>query len=176
MKTEQVTYDSFCQVAQKMLEIGEKLTVRSVHGRLGGSFGKLSEFLKCWKQERAYLSLVNQRDISDSLRQAMLSEVGRAVSEAKASLEAQLRQVSEHLEEANEKLTEQEKIIDNAAETVRDLKEKLVLAQQISTEYETAQRTLNNKRGLICSFQKNTRLRNVRRWLRPNLSNYMVLI
>lgn len=68
MKTEQITYDKFSQMVQKMVENGEKLTVRSVHGRLGGNFGKISEFLKRWEEERAYLSLVKQGDISDSLR------------------------------------------------------------------------------------------------------------
>src|SRR3990172_8724735 len=94
MKTEQVTYEKFSAVVKRMVENGEKLTVRSVHSRLGGSFGKLSEFLKRWEQERAYLSLIKQGDISDTLRQAMLSEVGRAVGEAKAALENQLQQVS----------------------------------------------------------------------------------
>lgn len=145
MKTEQITYDKFCQMVQKMVENSEKLTVRSVHSRLGGSFGKISEFLKRWEQERAYLNLVKQGDISDTLRQAMLSEVGRAVSEAKTALETQLQQVSDHLEEANEKLTEQEKMIEESSETVRDLKEKLVLAQQISKEHENAHRDLGDK-------------------------------
>lgn len=145
MKTEQITYDKFSQMAQKMVENGEKLTVRSVHSRLGGSFGKLSEFLKRWEQERAYLNSAKQTDISDALRQAMLNEVGRAVREAKEALETQLKQVSDQLEEANEKLAEQEKTIEENSETLRDLKEKLVLAQQISKDHENTHRNLSDK-------------------------------
>lgn len=145
MKTEQITYDKFSQMVQKMIENGEKLTVRSIHGRLGGSFSKLSEFLKRWEQERAYLNLAKQADISDPLRQAMLSEVGRAVSEAKAAIEIQLQQVSDHLGEANEKLTEQEKIIEEGSDEIRDLKEKLALAQQVSKEHEIAHREQGDK-------------------------------
>ena len=145
MKTEQVTYDKFSSMVQKMVENGEKLTVRSVHNRLGGSFGKLSEFLKRWEQERAYLSLVKQSDISENLRQAMLSEVGRAVGDAKAVLEAQLQQMTAHLDEANEKLTEQEKTIEDSSETLRDLKEKLALSHQINKDNETALRELDEK-------------------------------
>jgi chromosome segregation ATPase len=145
MKTEQLTYDKFSAMAQKMVENDEKLTVRSVHNRLGGSFGKISEFLKRWEQERSYLSLVKQGDISDNLRQAMLSEVGRAVSEAKAALEAQLQQIAAHLEEANEKLTEQEKEIEDGTEMLRDLKEKQALAHQINKDCEITNHKLTEK-------------------------------
>ena len=145
MKPELVTYDKFSAMVQKMVENGEKLSVRSVHNRLGGSFGKISEFLKRWEQERAYLSLVKQGDISENLRQAMLSEVGRAVGEAKAVLETQLQQITEHLGEANERLTEQEKEIEESSEMVRDLKEKLVLANQMNKEHESANRDLSEK-------------------------------
>lgn len=145
MKTEQVTYDKFSAVVQKMVENDEKLTVRSVHNRLGGSFGKISEFLKRWEQERSYLSLVKQGDISDHLRQAMLSEVGRAVGEAKTVLEAQLQQMTAHLDEANEKLTEQENEIENNSEQLLDIKEKLVLANQMNKEHEITYRDLSEK-------------------------------
>ena len=145
MKTEQLTYDIFSTMVQKMVENGERLTVRSVNNRLGGSFGKISEFLKRWEQERAYLSLVQQGDISGNLRQAMLSEVGRAVGEAKAVLEAQLQQITEHLDEANEKLTEQEKEIEDSSEMVRDLKEKLVLANQMIKDNDVANHDLIEK-------------------------------
>lgn len=145
MKTEQVTYDKFSQTVQKMIENGEKLTVRSVLSRTGGSFGKISDFLKRFEQERAYLNLSKQSDISDTLRQSILSEVGRAVGETRAALETQLQQLTTHLEEANERLNEQEKTIEENSEIIRDSKEKLTLAQQISKDHEFLSRELSDK-------------------------------
>lgn len=145
MKTEQVTYDKFSQISNKMLENGEKLTIRSIHGRLGGSFGKISEFLKRFEQERTYLNFAKQGDISDQLRQSMLSEVGKAVSEAKALLESQLNQMASHLEEANEQLTEQEKSIEILQEENSALKDKMMLAQQAAGDFESANKDLKHK-------------------------------
>ena len=145
MKPEQVTYEKFSQITQKMVDNGEKLTVRNVHGRLGGSFGKISEFLKRWEQERAYLNLVKQGDISDSLRQSMLSEIGKAVGDAKAALETQLQQMTSHLEEANEKLKEQEQLIDDSSEQLIELKEKLVQSNQIIKDDEVSNHDLKQK-------------------------------
>lgn len=136
MKTEQVIYDKFSQTVQKMIENGEKLTVRSVLSRTGGSFGKISDFLKRFEQERAYLNLSKQSDISDTLRQSILSEVGRAVGEARSVLEIQIQQLTTHLEEANERLSEQEKIIEENSEIIRESKEKLILTEQISKDHE----------------------------------------
>jgi chromosome segregation ATPase len=73
------------------------------------------------------------------------SEIGRAVSEAKAALEVQLQQIAAHLEEANEKLTEQEKEIEDSTEMLRDLKEKQALAHQINKDCEIANHKLTEK-------------------------------
>lgn len=130
MKSEQVTYDKFCQVAAKMLENEEKLTVRAVHGRLGGSFSKISAYLKQFQQERAYMSASRQSDISDSLRQAVLAEIGKAVDETKIALEKQLRQVTEQLDEANEQLSAQEAAIADLQNDFANSKEKLAISKK----------------------------------------------
>lgn len=145
MKTEQVTYDKFYQIANKMLENDEKLTVRNVHGRLGGSFGKVSEFLKRFEQERAYLSFAKQGDVSDPLRQAILGEIGKAVSEAKTVLEAQMTQLSSHLEEANEQLNEQEKNLTFLSEENSTLKEKSSLSQKTIDDLGRTNKELEQK-------------------------------
>lgn len=142
MKTENVTYEKFLAVVQKMAAGGEKLTIRGVHSHLGGSFGKVSDFLKRYGQERANVSQAQQSNISDSLRQAILSEVGRAVGEAKLALESQLQQATEHLQEANEKLAEQEKTIKAQSQAIDALKEQAVQSQQIIKGYEAASQDL----------------------------------
>lgn len=142
MKTETVTYEKFLIVVQKMAESGEKLSVRSVLSRLGGSFGKVSDFLKRYNQDRANANQAQQSNISDSLRQAILSEVGRAVGEAKLALESQLQQAIEHLQEANEKLAEQEKTIEAQSQVIEGLKEETVQSQQIVKGFEAATREL----------------------------------
>jgi len=137
MKTEQVTYDKFLQIVEQMRKNSEKLTVRNVLAQTGGSFGKVSEFLKRFEQEQAHLSLVSQTDISDALRQAILSEIGRFVAEAKSALEKQVVQLTAHLDEANAQLTEQEKTVCSLKEEATALKDKLMLAEQSISDLES---------------------------------------
>ncbi len=130
MKPEQITYEKFCQIATKMLENEEKLTVRAVHGRLGGSFSKISTYLKQFEQERVYMSASRRNDVSDSLRQAMLAEIGMAVEETKTMLEKQLRQVTGQLDEANEQLSALEVVIVELQNEAADTKEKLAISKK----------------------------------------------
>lgn len=145
MKIEQVTYDKFLQIVECMRESGEKLTVRNVHAQTGGSFSKISEFLKRFEQERGYLSLAKQSDISDALRQALLAEIGRSVLEATTGFEKQIAEFSTHLDEANAQLSEQEKAIALLNDEAVALKEKLMLAQQSMSDLESANQTCLHK-------------------------------
>lgn len=138
MKTEQVTYDKFLQTVEQMRKNNEKLTVRNVLAQTGGSFGKISEFLKRFEQEQAHLSLVSQTDISDHLRQTILSEIGRFVAEAKSALEQQVVQLNAHLNEANAQLTKQEQEISLLKEEADTLKDKLMLAAQSISDLEAS--------------------------------------
>ena len=142
MKSEQITYDKFCQVVAKMLENEEKLTVRAVHGRLGGSFSKISTYLKQFEQERAYMSSSRQSDVSDSLRQAVLAEIGKAVDETKMALEKQLRQVTEQLDEANEQLSVQEAAIVELQNELANTKEKLALSKKSVDDLQSEQKNM----------------------------------
>lgn len=137
MKTEQVTYDIFLQSVEQMRKNGEKLTVRNVLSQTGGSFGKISVFLKRFEQEQAHLSLMSHTDISDTLRQAVLSEIGRFVAEAKSALDKQVLQLTAHLDEANAQLTEQEQAMSSLKEEATALKDKLMLAEQSISDLES---------------------------------------
>src|ERR1700688_3468484 len=112
MRQELITYDTFCQAVQNMQGQGEKISVRTILSHTGGSFVKIADFLKRWRAEQAHAQAQVDRELSPNLRQAILAEIGKAVTETKISYETQLNQTNDQLEEAHEALAKQENMLE----------------------------------------------------------------
>lgn len=134
MRQEIVTYDIFCQAIQKMQLQGEKISVRAVHSHIGGSFAKVAGFLRLWQQEQTHAKSLISSELSTNLRQAILAEIGKAVTEAKALLEKQLAQANSQLDETCEAIAKQEKALADYDEQVTKLNQELAVANQLQEQ------------------------------------------
>lgn len=134
MRQEVVTYDLFCQVVQKMQEQHEKLSVRTILNHTGGSFAKIADFLKRWRQEQAHAQSLTDHELSANLRQALRAELGKAVTETKALLEDQLSRTNDQLDEAHEALAKQEQALADYEQQVTQMSQQLAIADQMQTQ------------------------------------------
>ncbi|HVY53377.1 MAG TPA: DNA-binding protein, partial [Gammaproteobacteria bacterium] len=135
MRQELITYDLFCQATQKMQEQGEKISVRTIHSHIGGSFAKLAGFLKRWRAEQAHAQSLIDHELSTNLKQAILAEIGKAVAETKSKLEAQIAQDGEQLDEAHEALARQEKTLEEYEQQINALQQQVGVMQQIQSQH-----------------------------------------
>ena len=134
MRQELVTYDIFCKTVQEMQTQGEKVSVRTILSHTGGSFAKLASFLKRWRSEQAHAQAQVDRELSPNLRQALLTEIGKAVAATKAVFETQLSQANEQLEEVHEALIKQEKSLGEYEQQISQLNQQLAVAQQLQIQ------------------------------------------
>jgi chromosome segregation ATPase len=145
MRQEMITYDLFCQTAQKMQSHGEKISVRTVLSHTGGSFSKIAGFLKQWRQTQVHAQSVVDRELSTHLKQAILAEVGKAVTETKILLETQLSQTSDQLDEAHEALAKQEKELEEAAQEIKQLNQALFVKERLEAQHAEKIQALGDK-------------------------------
>lgn len=139
-----ITYDLFCQTVQKMQTEGEKITVRAIFSHTGGSFPKIAIFLKQWRQEQAHAQTIDH-ELSPNLKQAILVEIGKAVTTIKSLLEKQLAQTSEQLDETIEALTKQEKALEDNEQQINQLKQQLAVAKQLHDQQKDNIQALEKK-------------------------------
>lgn len=144
MRQEIVTYDVFCQAIQKMLERGEEISVRTVLSHTGGSFAKIAVFLKRWRQEQAHVQTTDH-ELSPNLKQAILAEIGKAVTTARTLLEKQVAQMGEQLDEAIEALAKQEKTLGDYEQQVNQLNQQLAIANQTQAQQAEKIQSLEKK-------------------------------
>jgi len=144
MRQELITYDMFCQAIQKMQEQNEKISVRTIHSHIGGSFAKITDFLRRWRLKQARMQSID-RELSPNLKQAILDEIEKTVTDAKVSLETQLTQAGEQLEEANEALAKQEKISSDYEQQVNQLNQQLAVVNQLQTQQIERNQSLEKK-------------------------------
>ncbi|HVV67738.1 MAG TPA: DNA-binding protein [Gammaproteobacteria bacterium] len=134
MRRDTITYDVFCQTVQKMQLAGEKISVRTILSHIGGAFGTIATFLNRWKKEQSYAQSVIDRDLSASLRKAILAEIGQAVAETKEQSQSQIDQTNEQLEETLETLARQEATLDAYEAQTKQLEQQLSTATSIQAQ------------------------------------------
>jgi Plasmid replication region DNA-binding N-term len=145
MRQEIITYDLFCETAQKMVQHNERITVRTLHSHIGGSFAKLGDFLKRWRNEQAYAQSQADKEISSNLKQAILAEMGKAVAEVKSRLEVQLAQSGEQLDEANEVIAKQENDLEGYQQQLHEWQQKSVILEALNKQQLQKIQALENK-------------------------------
>lgn len=145
MRQTLVTYDIFCQAVQAMQDQGEKISVRTILSHTGGSFSKIAEFLKRWRGEQAHVESQIDRELSPNLRQAILAEIGKAVTETKNTHEKQLSQTNEQLEEANEVLVKQENLLEEQEQQIIQLNQQIAITAQMQAQQAEKIQVLEKK-------------------------------
>jgi hypothetical protein len=145
MRPEMITYEVFCQTAQKMQARGEKISVRAVLSHTRGSFSKIAAFLKQWRQEQEQAQSATDCELSLNLKQAMLAEIGKAVTETKTLFVTRLAQVNDQLDEAQEVLTKQEKALEEAEQEIKQLHQALFVKEQLQIQQAEKIQALEDK-------------------------------
>lgn len=135
MRRETITYDQFCQTVQKMQAEGEKISNRTILSHLGGSFGTVAAYLKRWRQEQAYALAMTDRELSPNLRQAILAEIGGAITETKNQYQTQLTQANEQLDEILDVVAKQEAAFEEYESKVKKQDQQLATAHQAQTQH-----------------------------------------
>jgi chromosome segregation ATPase len=79
MKTKSVTFALVAKEIDRLNLAGEKITVRNVLARTGGSAGTISEFIKRWQNQQRSMRAYS---ISDDMVSAFITEVEGAINEA----------------------------------------------------------------------------------------------
>ena len=135
-KQTQVTYEVFAEAANQLDSENQRVSVRAVRTKVGGSNSKLMEFLRQWKSEKQ-LATETDEDISDGFRQALLAEFGRVVQKTRERLEEQLADEKNSAQEALDLLAEMEKTCAEQTEKITMLesqhqKRVLTLEKQIA--------------------------------------------
>ena len=143
MRKETITYDACCQVLQEMKIKGEQISVRALLSHTGGSFSKIARFLKAWQLEQAHASSAPV-ELSNTLKQSILAEIGKAVTETSCSLKEQLQETNKQLDESHETLTKQENHILEQTELNNELKQKLAVMEKINEQQRERIKTLED--------------------------------
>ncbi len=91
MKSNSITYDIFLDAIGQLEALGEKITVRSIVDKIGGSFTKIAEFKRQWQQNQALAKEATLR-MSLHLETAIYAEFGRLHANAQLTYKQQLEQ------------------------------------------------------------------------------------
>jgi chromosome segregation ATPase len=156
MKTESITYDLVAARINEMNLSGEKVTVRNVLARTGGSAAKIANFIKKWQNERLVqasstiseellLSIIRERDMAvkqateiHNQRIINLESLGRELEEIIVEKDSQLEesaQAKQQLLAIQERVT----ILEHDLATAREQKDQsLTEVAALKTQLDNA--------------------------------------
>jgi chromosome segregation ATPase len=179
-----LTYEKVRAFCENKRERGEKVTIRSIVDNLGGSMGTASRLKKQWEKERVNINSVGKYEISQSLRDTILAEVGGVVSLRTEELEQRNRDLEEELEhlqvaidrcemhkaELKTKLEESHALV---RETKNDYQAKNIALEQQASHLATSNSSLESKlnsceQERIKLLQENANLKAQTQSLREN--------
>lgn len=142
MRKDQITYATFIQAANEIRAEGQTPSVRLIRAKIGGSNSTLLGYLQQWRNDADLAASVDD-NISETLRQAILSEYGRVTKSMRDHLETQLSQERAQNKEAGLLLNEAENRISELESLSENEKEQhatitLGLEKQLSATEEKA--------------------------------------
>jgi chromosome segregation ATPase len=137
-KTPQLTYAVYVKAREELEREGvADPSVRDVRARIGfGSNSTLLQYKQQWTEERALASTVNS-GISESFKQAITAEIGRAIQSTREGLENSLEQARKQTREANQLLEDAENRIAEL-EMMRQTEQEAAQAKILELEKELA--------------------------------------
>jgi Plasmid replication region DNA-binding N-term. len=145
MKTATLTYELVCAQINELVQNGEKITVRNVLSRTGGSTARLLEFIKRWREENNIGKLNPDLVISDELHRALLIDKSAAVAKTATAYKIQLTDIELLLEESNEILKSQELQLAESAKEINDLKQRVATLTNNENNYKEKLKTQAEK-------------------------------
>jgi len=115
-KPEIVTYESVCKAAEELKTNNEKVSVRNIIAKTGGSATKISDLLRRYNKEK---DLVNKYVISDALLAALSFERNTIRSLAEQAKENEVRALNDIIEDLKLIISKNEKDLEDYAESKR---------------------------------------------------------
>lgn len=115
-KPEVVTYDLVCAAIEELSANKEKVSIRNIIAKTGGSATKISDFLKRYNKEK---SLTNKYVVSDSLLAALAFERNTIKLEADKAKESEIKALNEIIEDLKAINNKNEKDLADFAESKR---------------------------------------------------------
>lgn len=106
-KNTNITYTDVASACAEILKLGEKPSIRRIHERIGGSYSTISTFYRQWQQSTHEASL-SDLSISESLKQALLSEFSKVSTLTKQQFSEKLANDQQQAQEAVDLLAEYE--------------------------------------------------------------------
>jgi hypothetical protein len=126
MKNQVINYELVCENIQQMQALGEKITVRNVLSRTGGTTGTVAKHLKQWQAENTEAKTANTDTIASEVIQAILLDKQSAISKAVESYKAQIISLESFLQEIGDKCNMQETQLAIKDSELKDLNEKFI--------------------------------------------------
>ena len=106
-RKDQVTYSSFIKAANEIKEEGQQPSVRLIRLKVGGSNSTILDYLRRWHSETALSASVDHQ-LSEPLKEALLTEFGRVTQSLREKLQAEINQERQQNKEIGELLAEAE--------------------------------------------------------------------
>ena len=126
MRSQLINYELVCENIQQMQALGEKITVRNVLARTGGTTGTVAKHLKQWQAENTEAKTANTDTIASEVIQAILLDKQSAISKAVESYKAQIISLESFLQEIGDKCNMQETQLAIKDSELKDLNEKFI--------------------------------------------------
>jgi len=120
-KTETVTQQAIFEACQTLIDAGSTPTVRKIADKIGGSYSKLSQGLREWRDQQVLANAATS-EVSNELKQALLAEFSRITQSLKENLHLQLQEKDQQLKENLSILQEYETKIEALTTHIQSLK------------------------------------------------------
>lgn len=126
MKNQVISYESTCENIQQMQGLGEKITVRNILTRTGGTTGTIAKHLRQWQAENVEVKTGNIEIIANEIVQAILMDKKSAVVKAVESYQTQIIGLNAVIQELGDKCDLQELQLITKDTEIKDLNEKFI--------------------------------------------------
>lgn len=152
-----ITKEQVFETAMQIEANGEKVTTRSVVAKIGGSHSTISDFLKEWKEKKAFAESLESEEISDAAQEKVRLFVAEIFREARTT--AQVDNVAlreqivryqleiQQIEEDNDKYVD-ELVEKHAKEIVGKIEEFESLMSNHELEVDALREELENEKTL----------------------------
>lgn len=135
MRTATLTYEVVCAQINELVQSGEKITVRNVIAKTGGSTTKVMDFVKRWREESNISKFHPDLDISEELQRALLIDKSAAVAKTASAYKTQLTDLEALLQESSEIIKSQEFQLTENTKDLEELRQRLAMQSSNESSY-----------------------------------------
>ena len=136
------TYNEVCKIINEMVSSCEKITVRNVLARVGGTSAKVAEYVKRWHEER---NSQVENVISDVLQQAIVADRNIVVNKAVEDYRKKVVFLNDTMQDLQSILKEREELLVDCNNKIEKLNVQLIEAKQRNTTYKESVVELERK-------------------------------